>query len=42
MLDRQSGAGMPITASVLYDLVHCPQRVALDAFSDVSQRDPLN
>jgi predicted RecB family nuclease len=30
---------MPITASVLYDLVHCPQRVALDAFGDASRRD---
>lgn len=33
---------MPITASVLYDLVHCPQRVALDAFGDASRRDPAN
>ena len=33
---------MPITAAVLYDLVHCPQRVALDAFGDVNGRDPVN
>jgi predicted RecB family nuclease len=33
---------MPITASVLYDLVHCPQRVALDAFGDPTARDEIN
>lgn len=33
---------MPITASVLYDLVHCPQRVALDAFGDPAARDEIN
>lgn len=33
---------MPITASVLYDLVHCPRRVALDAFGDPEQRDAPN
>jgi len=27
---------MPVTASVLYDLVQCPQRVALDAFGDIA------
>jgi uncharacterized protein len=31
-----------ITASILYDLVECPQRVALDAFGDISQRDEIN
>jgi predicted RecB family nuclease len=30
---------LPITAAVLYDLVHCPRRVALDAFGDPSKRD---
>jgi hypothetical protein len=30
---------MPVTASVLYDLVQCPQRVALDAFGDTANRD---
>ncbi len=33
---------MPITASVLYDLVHCPQRVALDAHGDPAKRDEEN
>jgi hypothetical protein len=33
---------MPVTASVLYDLVHCPQRVALDAFGDLAKRDEIN
>jgi predicted RecB family nuclease len=33
---------MTITASVLYDLVNCPQRVALDAFGDRTARDPAN
>jgi hypothetical protein len=28
----------PITAAVLYDFVHCPQRVALDAFGDPAER----
>ena len=33
---------MPVTASVLYDLVQCPQRVALDAFGDIAKRDEIN
>lgn len=33
---------LPITASVLYDLVNCPQRVALDAFGNPAQRDEMN
>ena len=33
---------MSVTASVLYDLVECPQRVALDAFGDPPRRDPAN
>jgi hypothetical protein len=33
---------MPITASMLYDLVSCPQRVALDAFADSAARDEIN
>jgi len=33
---------MPVTASVLYDLVQCPQRVALDAFGDIAKRDQTN
>lgn len=33
---------MTVTASVLYDLVQCPQRVALDAFGDPANRDEIN
>ena len=33
---------MMVTASVLYDLVQCPQRVALDAFGDPADRDQIN
>jgi predicted RecB family nuclease len=33
---------MPVTAAVLYDLVQCPQRVALDAFGDNAKRDGIN
>jgi predicted RecB family nuclease len=33
---------MTVTASILYDLVQCPQRVALDTFGDPNQRDELN
>jgi predicted RecB family nuclease len=33
---------MTVTASVLYDLVQCPQRVALDVFRDPSNRDEIN
>ncbi len=33
---------MAVTASGLYDLVHCPQRVALDIYGDASKRDPEN
>ena len=33
---------MPVTASVLYDLVQCPRRVSLDAFGDPAARDELN
>jgi predicted RecB family nuclease len=32
----------PITASMLYDLVQCSQRLALDIFEDPSRRDPVN
>src|SRR5262249_10964994 len=35
-------ASVPITASILYDLVHCPQRVALDVFGNPALRDPVN
>lgn len=33
---------MPVTASTLYNLVQCPQRVALDAFGDAALRDESN
>jgi predicted RecB family nuclease len=33
---------MTVTASVLYDLVECPQRVALDAFGNAADRDDIN
>jgi predicted RecB family nuclease len=33
---------MTVTAAVLYDLVQCPQRVALDAFGDIVNRDEIN
>jgi predicted RecB family nuclease len=33
---------MLVTASVLYDLVQCPHRVALDAFGDPVNRDKVN
>lgn len=32
---------MTVTASVLYGLVQCPQRVALDAFGDPANRDAI-
>lgn len=33
---------MTVTASILYDVVHCPRRVALDTFGDVAKRDEIN
>src|SRR5262245_43543420 len=33
---------MTVTGSVLYDIVECPQRVALDAFGDIAKRDKIN
>jgi predicted RecB family nuclease len=33
---------MTLTASVLYDLIQCPQRVALDAFGNAAERDAIN
>lgn len=33
---------MVVTAAVLYDLVQCPQRVALDAFGGLADRDQIN
>jgi len=31
-----------VTASILYDLIECPQRVALDAYGDFRKRDEIN
>lgn len=31
-----------VTASILYNLVECPQRVALDAFGDAASRDEVS
>jgi predicted RecB family nuclease len=33
---------LPITASVLYDLVNCPHRVTMDAFGNIAARDPVS
>jgi hypothetical protein len=33
---------MTVTAAVLYDFVQCPQRVALDAFGNATDRDEIN
>lgn len=33
---------MPVTASNLYDYVHCPHRVTMDLVGDPSQRDPVS
>lgn len=33
---------MTVTASILYDLVECARRVALDAFGDPAKRDPIS
>ncbi len=35
-------ASPPITASMLYDLVLCPHRVAMDLFADPAERDPVS
>jgi predicted RecB family nuclease len=36
------GGMMTVTASVLYDMVQCVQRVALDAFGEPANRDRIN
>jgi predicted RecB family nuclease len=33
---------MPVTASILYNVVNCPQRVALDTFGDPAAKDEEN
>jgi predicted RecB family nuclease len=35
-------ASIPITASMLYDLVACPHRVSMDLFADTAQRDRVS
>ena len=35
-------SSIPITASMLYDLVACPHRVSMDLFSDPAQRDKVS
>jgi predicted RecB family nuclease len=35
-------ASPSITASMLYDLVMCPHRVAMDLFADPAERDPVS
>jgi hypothetical protein len=42
MAETASDFTPPNTAAVLYDFVHCPQRVALDAFGDPSERDEIS
>jgi hypothetical protein len=32
----------PITAAMLYDLVQCPHRPAMDLFGDPAKRDEVN
>ena len=32
----------PITASMLYDYIHCPHRVYLDIFGDPDRKDPVS
>jgi len=32
----------PITASMLYDLVQCPHRVAMDLFADQALKDKVS
>src|ERR1051325_1951859 len=33
---------MHVTASILYDVIQCPHRVALDAFGDPAKRDDVS
>jgi hypothetical protein len=33
---------VPITASMLYDLVSCPHRVRMDLYGDPADRDEIN
>lgn len=42
MSGRQGMMTQPITASMLYDLVQCPHRVSMDAFTNWSERDEIS
>ena len=33
---------VPITATILYDLIHCSHRVSMDLFGDPVRKDPVN
>jgi hypothetical protein len=33
---------MPITGSMLYDLVSCPHRVTMNLFTDPAERDKIS
>jgi len=33
---------MPITASMLYDLIACPHRLSMDLFADPGDRDEIS
>lgn len=33
---------MPITASMLYDLIACPHRVTMDLYADPADRDEIS
>jgi predicted RecB family nuclease len=35
-------SGKPITASHLYDFIHCPHRVTMDLVGNPAQRDPVS
>src|SRR5262245_42992033 len=41
-ITRSGESAMTVTASVLYDFVQCPQRMALDAFGNPATRDSVN
>lgn len=42
MATISTSAALPITASMLYDLVSCPHRVTMDIFGDPAKRDEVN
>ena len=40
--NHYGNASIPITGSMLYDLVQCPHRVTMDLFADPNQRDRVS